>query len=1498
MRHPLHLLALIFCLLSALAFATPAFAQTSILPGDTIYLSSPLYYNNASGDGSVNTWGISGASGYAGTSQPNNWGFTRSGGTMTITIPATASPGAYTASYCTKITLGSGDTEHDSGYVAAFTVSPGPATLPAAGMPAFSWQGSVAGVNTGNGNKTTTLPITGWTMRGGMTVSCALIHNSQGASYSTYGYKWLPSYFTYLSVDGSGNETIHWDNGLSYLFTNSGGTYTPIRGVLDKLVSTGNNTFTLTTPSKTVYTFGFAPASAGGNTYLSAITDLDGNTLTINHTPATLISSLVDPTGRTLTYTYDGTGRLGSITDPLNRVWTFTYDGSAGSGNLWYVTLPSLNGGSYADWFGYDGNHNITGQESPQGHVTGLASIYGYDTNNPARLTWAKDPVGNQTTFTYNPTTTVIADPNGHTLTHTYQYGRLISTTDALGNPQNSSYDSNNILVSNTDRRKHTSYFSSHLSNGTTTSTSTDALTYSSSTSYDTNNKPVRSVDAVGNVTANSYTGGDLTATTITSAFNIPGTSAPFKATSSIGGYTNGLPSTLTDANSNSTSLGYDPYGYPSTVTDASAHTSHAFYNVLGWKIGSVDANGHATASVYDNWGRVVETIFPDSPAVPLYRAYYGGIYFLTNNASEINSGEVVVGVVGCVYPTASGVPGLVPLYRLSYPPSGDHFSTANEAEKNYLLTHGYSLEGISGYVLPSPANGWQPLYRAWNGATGLHLFTQDVNEYNALSSSWAKEGVSCYVLSPSQAGSAVNTTYDLDGDVLTVTDADNHTVTNVYDGDDRVFQTTNGRGDVVKYGYDGSDPIIGVPQRGLLSYKTDGNQHATYYSYTVRNEPYVTYYPDGTQESVTYDNNGNTLTRNKADGSVIGYAYDADNRLTDITYPHMTATHFDYDADGRRTHMHDATGDTNWLYGDGLHLLQVTTPQGQVNYGYDLGGRRTTLYEGGVGTWVYQYYNNNLLYTLQSPIDGKATWQYDAANRLTRKTKGNGDFETYAYDAAGQTTGIGYWFADGILARSLSYAYTPAGSIQTRAEGNRTTTYGYDGADQLTGEATTGDYPYSLGYSYDGNGNRLTQTSNGSLAQQFTYDAHDKLTGGTAGGETDGYDANGNETSVSIYGSAYRDTYDDEDRLVSVALPGGVVDTFTYNGLGLRVGKTDSTGTYAYVCDGTSPGSPVLSDAHAVYNPGLSESRAGTLSFYDFDQLGSLWTMDAGAGDSTPGGGLYTAFGTPILTSNLATPFRYGGAGGCQTDPDTGLVLMGHRYYDSRIGRFLTQDPAGDGDNWYAYCGNDPVDNTDPEGLDDIPTDIQQFTSGPPTGYDSNGNPQWTSADGRDTWTTYLPKSIGDGQEHSSGGFQGLLGFFDNNLTFGTGAGLNRAIGAFHSGHGSGLAVAGAGLLFAGAVAVNFVPGEEEANLAAHGAEDLGSYLTKEVLSQSRVIAKGSYVEQAERLAGLYGGKVGNWVKKSTGVLEHPETGADVEIHWFENLKDNIGRRELKRVF
>jgi len=42
----------------------------------------------------------------------------------------------------------------------------------------------------------------------------------------------------------------------------------------------------------------------------------------------------------------------------------------------------------------------------------------------------------------------------------------------------------------------------------------------------------------------------------------------------------------------------------------------------------------------------------------------------------------------------------------------------------------------------------------------------------------------------------------------------------------------------------------------------------------------------------------------------------------------------------------------------------------------------------------------------------------------------------------------------------------------------------------------------------------------------------------------------------------------------------------------------------------------------------------------------------------------------------------------------------LGARYYWPEIGRFIQQDPIGDGINWYAYVGNNPLVWIDPEGL------------------------------------------------------------------------------------------------------------------------------------------------------------------------------------------------------
>jgi RHS repeat-associated protein len=79
-------------------------------------------------------------------------------------------------------------------------------------------------------------------------------------------------------------------------------------------------------------------------------------------------------------------------------------------------------------------------------------------------------------------------------------------------------------------------------------------------------------------------------------------------------------------------------------------------------------------------------------------------------------------------------------------------------------------------------------------------------------------------------------------------------------------------------------------------------------------------------------------------------------------------------------------------------------------------------------------------------------------------------------------------------------------------------------------------------------------------------------------------------------------------------------------------------------------------------------------------------------------------AFGRQMSASgSTVNPYRFGAAWGYITDtPGSGLLQLGARFYWPEVGRFVQQDPAGDGMNWYAYAGNNPVVWVDPTGLEE----------------------------------------------------------------------------------------------------------------------------------------------------------------------------------------------------
>jgi RHS repeat-associated protein len=60
----------------------------------------------------------------------------------------------------------------------------------------------------------------------------------------------------------------------------------------------------------------------------------------------------------------------------------------------------------------------------------------------------------------------------------------------------------------------------------------------------------------------------------------------------------------------------------------------------------------------------------------------------------------------------------------------------------------------------------------------------------------------------------------------------------------------------------------------------------------------------------------------------------------------------------------------------------------------------------------------------------------------------------------------------------------------------------------------------------------------------------------------------------------------------------------------------------------------------------------------------------------------------------------------GVEKDEETGFYAMTYRYYDARMGVFISVDPLLETKNWmpaYGYCGNNPIIFLDPDGLEKI---------------------------------------------------------------------------------------------------------------------------------------------------------------------------------------------------
>lgn len=352
---------------------------------------------------------------------------------------------------------------------------------------------------------------------------------------------------------------------------------------------------------------------------------------------------------------------------------------------------------------------------------------------------------------------------------------------------------------------------------------------------------------------------------------------------------------------------------------------------------------------------------------------------------------------------------------------------------------------------------------------------------------------------------------YDANGNLVSSTDRLGRMTRQVYDELDRLVQTVN---------HDGSSRSTEYDAAGRVTAEVDELGARRVNEYDVAGQLTASIDASGRRTEYQYDAAGNRTQTRLPDGRVVGYTYDALNRLTRTDYPDGTAHVSTYRPDGRK--------------------LTETDPRGVLTtYGYDAGGRLTSVIQSGLpATTTYSYDETGARTALRDAAGRQVTWRHDGAGRPVSRTLPDGAVETFVYDSEGQVT---------------SYT-TFGGQTITRV-------YDNEGREISRSVPATANAPArSLSWTYNADGQRATQTESGVSSAQgtttFTYDSRGRMLqmAGPQGTLGWTYDAAGRITQRTTPEGSTAYQYDGDGRMTRVTAPDGKVVTYAYDAAGRMI--------------------------------------------------------------------------------------------------------------------------------------------------------------------------------------------------------------------------------------------------------------------------------------------------------------------------------------------------------
>ena len=435
----------------------------------------------------------------------------------------------------------------------------------------------------------------------------------------------------------------------------------------------------------------------------------------------------------------------------------------------------------------------------------------------------------------------------------------------------------------------------------------------------------------------------------------------------------------------------------------------------------------------------------------------------------------------------------------------------------------------------------------------------------------------------------------------------------------------------------------------------------------------------------------------------------------------------YEYNEQGQCVKMRDPAGSTSYTY-DSKKRLSSVQREGSpgISYTFDITGRLQTLSVGEGGLSVkYGYDLLGRLATLSTP-KGIITYTYQTKAGRVICTLPNGIRTVLDYQPDGRLKVMAHVDSSNSVIAQFTYSYHADGLMEKVVEwtrkGERTISYEYDNIQRLVmvDDSRLGKTEFS----YDKLGNRLSVRVNGQEQDQCTYDWAGRMT--KHFGKVCRHDPAYNLTGYGTGAAEPQYEFDGMNSLKTTFRNNTRVD-YAYDGEGCLVSRTQQNRQTRFIIDPMSPfWRPVLikeSDGKETFlvwsgDKLLMSISCNGVQYLLHDYLGSVRCI-ADQNGAVVSSCDYSPFGVPqqaTRTNGLQPDFA-----GLFYDQQAGIYLTQARAYDPATGRFLQIDPkfripTGSQKDLsrYAYCGNDPVNFVDHNGLSPVQAQGSDFYEQP----------------------------------------------------------------------------------------------------------------------------------------------------------------------------------------